>query len=241
MTEPQEVEQEQPNVTDVPEPDQEPHEPVPDEADTGSEINEDDAGVEGDTEPGADPTDPATAPVGARDDADVEKAFKSLAKEATRHANRVGEIMGEDAQLLQPCPRCVTTDPQRPAVPGFIFPAEVVPLLPEDKARVKLSIGEGAEPEFLESDDAYACTKCGGMGKYKTGSKVRNQDLIVCDTCEGRGWNGQRAFNVPAHTTNGEVTPVLAAVGADEAPSGADPWGRLPDDPNYGVLPGYTH
>jgi len=241
MSEVEQDEATEPTVTDVPEPDQEPHEPVPDEAD---EEAEPEAGETGDDEHDAQVGDDDQAPQAARgagDDVEIERAFKALVKESERHANRIGAIMGEDANMLVPCPRCVTSDTQRPSTPGFIWPHEVVPLLPADKAAVKLSIGEGAEPEYKTNDDAFTCVKCDGMGKYKTGSRVNSQAFIQCDTCSGRGWVGQRSLGSQPVAQNGPVEPVMVGAGVEEPPPGADPWGRLPDDPNYGVLPGYTH
>ena len=219
MTEPEE-----PQVTDVPEPDQEPHEPVPDEADEEEE-----------SEVGVSPDDPVVP----RDDAEIERAFSSLQKEATRHANRISQIMGEDANMLQPCPRCVTTDPQRPATPGFIWPHEMVPLLPADKAAVKLSIGEGAEPEYRSANDAAICDACDGWGKVKTGSRVNRQDVLDCRNCDGRGWIGPRAATVSAAPNNGLGELVTVGGGGDEPRPDSDPWGRLKDDPLYGVMPGF--
>jgi hypothetical protein len=189
--------------------------------------------------PGADPTDPSVAPVGAVNEDGVEKAFTSLKNEATRHANRISAIMGEDAQLLKPCPRCVTSDPQRPATPGFIWPVEVVPLLPDDKAAVKLSIGEGVEPTYREAQDAARCGHCDGFGKVDTGSQVAKERYLSCLNCNGRGWTGSRQQAALPAQNNGVVEFEPVAVGAGESPPSADPWGRLPDDPMFGVLPGF--
>lgn len=232
MSEPHEVDSDRPDVADVPEPDQEPHEPTEDDETAEETETTEETGDE------TEPTEPEQ-PTGAADDAGVEKAFNALQKEAERHANRIGAIMGEDAQMLLTCPRCVTTDKQRPATPGFIWPHEVVPLLPADKAAVKLSIGEGAEPEYKTADDAYRCAKCDGFGKYKTGSQVNAQQFIQCDTCSGRGWIGQRSLSAAPAAQNGPpaLTPVV--VGADEPEPETDPWGRLRDDPNYFRLPGH--
>ena len=239
MSETEHEEAEEPTVTDVPEPDQDPHEPVPDEADEEDAAElEPDTGDEQDVDDDS-TDDPAAQQLSAADEAGIERAFKALANEATRHANRISTIMGEDALTLQPCPRCVTSDSQRPATPGFIWPNEIVPLLPADKAAVKLSIGEGVDPEYKTSDDAYTCVKCGGLGKYKTGSHVAQQVLISCDTCNGRGWLGQRSLSSTPVSQNGPVEPVFAAVGSDEQKPTSDPWGRLPDDPHYGTLPGW--
>lgn len=239
MTEDHEHEQHEPEVADVPEPDQDP--------DTDAENDDaenDDAeaatGVEDDESPeGADPTDPGVAPVGARDDREIEAAAKKLKKHAETNANRIGAIMGEDAQYLEPCPRCMGGDPAIPKTPGFVWPVNMVPLIPEHKAAVKLSIGEGVEREYKAAQDASRCTDCDGLGKVDSGSQVPGQRHLTCQRCKGVGWIGSRSPASLPQAQNGvaESVPVLAT-GDDEGPQ-ADPWGRLPGDPMYGVLPGF--
>jgi hypothetical protein len=230
---------EAPEVADVPEPDQEPGEQ--EEADDGddgageaAEPEDGDRGEQGEGEP-----EPLLQAAGAADDAGIEKAFNALKNEATRHANRISAIMGDDAQVLLPCPRCVTTDPQRPATPGFIWPNEIVPLLPADKAAVKLSIGEGAEPDYLKAQDAARCGQCDGLGLVDTGSQVANQRHLKCLNCQGRGWTGSRTEASLPVPQNGPTDLVTVGGPPTEPTVTADPWGRLPGDPLFGVLPGY--
>jgi hypothetical protein len=175
----------------------------------------------------------------ARDDREIEKAAKALVKLATSNANAISRIMGEDAQNLEPCPRCMGGDASMPKTPGFIWPANLVPLLPEHKAAVKLSIGEGVEPEYRSAEDAEQCPKCGGRGKVTTGSFVGGQEKLKCLDCGGRGWIGPREHREHAPPTNS--VPEFAGVAASaphESPE-SDPWGRLRDDPLYGVMPGF--
>ena len=104
---------------------------------------------------------------------------------------------------------------------------------------MKLSIGEGAEIEYREADDASRCPKCDGRGKVKTGSQVPNQERLKCLECDGCGWIGARMHKVELAPTNN--VPELVAVGAGvvEPQPQTDPWGRLRDDPLFGVVPGF--
>src|SRR5947207_1678894 len=49
----------------------------------------------------------------AQSERDMEKALASLDREAERHFNRIGEIMGEDRDGLVPCELCL------PRIPGY--------------------------------------------------------------------------------------------------------------------------
>lgn len=180
-------------------------------------------------------TPPPDAPAAdATTEADMEKAFKSLEAEATRHANRVSQIMGEQAQVLEPCPRCI------PAIPGFIYPPDVAPVSPDIVAAVKLSMGEGGKPDYAKAPHARACDTCNGHGRVLSGSVANGQELILCPTCDnGRGWI-QVGDDIPARSLSDGAPPTSAAVAAPEALPDVDPWGRAPTDPNYGRLPQFV-
>jgi len=204
--------------------DEQPLEPDAAEAD-------EEAAAEDSAEPDEAPAEATAAPT--LEDKAMEKAMQALDKEATRHANRVSEIMGEDALILLPCPRCI------PNVPGFIWPPEQVDPTPEVKTAVKLSLGEGVDPPYKQSDRAFECGKCDGLGKVKTGSRVRGQERVQCPECAGKGWLGPLAAEVAANPVQ---TPVYDAVENGDAPVDrpeSDPWGRLKGDPLYGVMPGF--
>lgn len=165
---------------------------------------------------------------------EIEKRIGSLEKEATRHANRVAEIMGDDALQLQPCPRCAG-----PFV-GFHFPGDHARMSDEQRNAVLESIGENVRVELDVAEDKQACEKCHGHGRTLTGSKVPDQMALPCAHCKGYGWTYHGAPQ-----SNG-ATPAAAPVVddrpplADDRPTDADPWGRLPGDVNYGVLPQYA-
>jgi hypothetical protein len=191
----------------------------------------------GEPEPEPEPETPETQT--ARDDREIEKAAKALIKLATSNANAISRIMGEDAQNLEPCPRCMGGDASMPKTPGFIWPANLVPLLPEHKAAVKLSIGEGVEPEWVQAEDASRCPKCGGRGKVKTDSFVPGQERLKCLDCNGRGWIGAREHREHEAPSNNVPEFAGVAAGAPHESPEQDPWGRLRDDPLYGVMPGF--
>lgn len=170
----------------------------------------------------------------AASEADMEKQFKSLEREATRHANRVSEIMGDEAQAFEPCPRCI------PAIPGFIYPPSIAPVPPDVIAAVKLSMGEGGRPDYNKAPHARACDTCGGHGRVLSGSHANGQELILCPTCEnGRGWI-QVGDDMPARSVGVAEGATVRPIVAPEPLPDVDPWGREPSDPNYGRLPQFV-
>jgi hypothetical protein len=165
MSEPEEQEEPtEPTVTDVPEPDQ------PD-ADEDEEAAEEEPEPEPETEP--------EAAEGPRDDREIEKAYKAVQKENTRHNNRVSEIMGEDAQALVPCELCSHF------VAGFRL-AQVPP--PEIVGRVRAAIGLPERENLRESPYHLRCETCGGLGELLTHSFVTNQETVTCPDCQAKGF-----------------------------------------------------
>lgn len=142
---------------------------------------DDEEPVDGDGDEGASevPGDETEAAAPALDDRAVDKAIKALEKEAQRHAGRVADIMGEDAQILVPCELCA------PSIPGFRWPQPpAAPVV----AAVKAAIGEPAQPEYEKDNYSRVCDSCKGLGATATGSKVAGQSSVQCHDCKGRGW-----------------------------------------------------
>ena len=146
---------------------------------------------------------------------DIEKAMEKLSREARRHRDRIGEIMGEDALALQVCELCW------PPAPGFRFPQ-----VPEDqKAAVMMAIGFDPEPDLRPDEASQACPKCDGYGLVATGSKVKGQDALPCLNCGGSGWVGPRrtqpatvpAAPAPADVGNGPQPPAPLDPAREEA------------------------
>jgi hypothetical protein len=194
---------------------------------------EPDEGEGEDEEAGAaeEPVEPESQ-AGMPSEREMEKALERLANEATRHANRVSEIMGEDAQVLVPCPRCI------PNIPGFVYPAEVR-ISDEQKVAVKLSIGELVEPEYRQDPNTSTCQTCGGPGKVKTGSTVPREKTLPCESCDGRGWIGPRSARTTQFVAGASGGGVAVEGYPTEEKPLTDPWGRTKDNPLYGVMPGF--
>lgn len=183
-----------------------------------------------DEEPEPEPDDELEPEAAApRTEAEMERAFKALEKEGDRHRSAVSRIMGDDALELIPCELCT------PNLAGFRFPVE-----PDDDVReaVLEAIGLGSTGEFEKGDDARGCETCHGRGQVLTGSLVPEHRLKLCRTCTGAGWvHVPQPGSPPAPAPVYDSTPPQPPV--TEAVAGADPWGRAPGDPLFGVMPGY--
>lgn len=130
---------------------------------------------------------------------DVGKKLDGLTKHV---AKRMGEILGEDATLYQPCPCC--TNFQTPGwVPPIDPPADV-------RAEIAHYMGQFAETDYKPDNYSRVCDECGGLGETLTGSKVPNQGTLTCIPCKGRGWvpvGAERggAGPIPDMPTNGDA------------------------------------
>lgn len=199
---------------------------------------ESDPEPEDDPEPEEDPDDPqepgdeqlrqqALAEQGLSEK-ELEKGFQRLEAEAQRHAKRIGEIMGEDATMLVACELCA------PNLPGFRFPH----IPPDDVVqRVRVAIGLADFTELAKAEHVRECDKCRGRGSVLSGSKVPGKETVQCPPCKGNGFLHIGGTPTPVAAdvapTNGDVVFT-----ADLEPtSETDPWGRLPTDPLFGVMP----
>lgn len=185
--------------------------------------------TEPDDEP-AEPQEPAEPAGEAVTEKEIERVNKKLEAEASRHANRVSEIMGEAAQALVVCELCL------PHIPGFR-----PPLQPPDEVKdlVRAAIGDAPVGDFNSAPAARTCDDCAGRGQVLTGSLVPEHRTKLCERCGGTGW---------VDTRGGASAPVAAAAPAApppegstsaEAPPDVDPWGRRRGDPDFGRMPGY--
>jgi hypothetical protein len=198
----------------------------PAEAHEGDEVE----GVSGDA-----PGEAVPPAVQGMDETAMARMHKRVAQASATYAKKIAEILGDEAQMLELCPRCVGG-----GFPGFIFPALMAPVDADTKAAVLLSIGEEA-PNVSELDPySRRCDACKGWGRVLSGSRLNQQKTLQCLPCHGRGWvavgeersGAQQAVTAPdVPTENG--APV-------EQPPDADPWGRGPNDPDYGRLPQFV-
>lgn len=185
-------------------------------------------------EPEAPETPPETpeTPVESNENA-MEALFGAAQKRAKTYMKAVPDVLGPAAADLQLCPLC--TD----LLPGFVLPPQVKPVVGDQLVAVKLAIGEGVERPLKQDRRAFVCDDCDGEGKVLTGSHVRGQDRLKCESCNGRGWVGPRATTAPeaAGASNGYVEDE-AGRAVEDKPQ-LDPWGRMRGDPLYGVMPGF--
>jgi hypothetical protein len=209
-----------------------PAEPTPEEEEEGEQEGEGEA-----SEGGEDASGQTSLPAGAAGavgEKELEKMFAKVERANATYSRRLGEIMGEEAAVLERCPRC--TEPFL----GFIFPPLMKPVTAEQKAAVLVSVGEAAEDELEQDPYARQCDICKGKGYTKTGAVLNRERRIACLACKGRGWlavGDERRVAQQAVTvtdgTNGAVTPT-------EQPPDLDPWGRGPEHPDYGRMPQFV-
>lgn len=178
-----------PETTDEPE--------TPDEPETieGEDVDEDE-GQETDGQDG----DPQSQ---ALSEKALMKRDQQLDAEKTRHASRVGVIMGEAAVDLIPCPVCMD------GIDGWIYTPEVAALSDEAVSRIRSVIGLPDYTTFKHVTWANTCEECGGMGKVLTGSNVPGSDITGCMRCNERGWINTRqreTILAPGEETPAAVT-----------------------------------
>lgn len=196
------------------------------EAELGQEApagpGEEDGGEESDEEPAA-----LAAPA-PKSEKEIEKALSRLDSERFRHAKRVGEIIGDDAVLLSPCPMCGDS------LAGWLFPHE--PQV-EQISGIHARLGVEPEPEYAKAEDARACDKCHALGKVLTGSAVPEHRTKLCAGCQGAGWVlvAGPAPNVVQISAAGagQTTPGYAEGSVMPPDAWQRPWGH----PDYGTFP----
>jgi hypothetical protein len=159
-------------------------------------------------------------------EAEVKDAMRKLEKEDQRHAKRYAEVLGDQFQLMQPCPRCLES--------GHVYPWEVAPLDPEQVAAVDASLGRANAPELKAAKDAVRCEECAGWGQVTTGAQNPQGAVKPCTPCGGLGW-------VPPAA---QAALSIANGGGSASPSGEDVvvdlqdgWGRPAGHPHWGQDP----
>lgn len=208
-------ESETPDV-DEDEPDQvRPSDDELDEDDQADELDEDEPGV---NRPG-----PSS-------EKEIEQGFKKLESEATRHAKRVAEIMGEAVTELVPCELCA------PAIPGFRFDVEIRG--PQLEA-VKAAIGIETSPELRADTYSRVCDGCDGWGRVLSGSHVGREATLVCRGCKSRGWIPIGPEREAELAASPEVVDVGEPNSAGESLPELDAWNTPIGHPEYGVSPQY--
>ena len=167
------------------------------------------------------------------DERAAEAGRKRIDRAVKRMVDTLTEVLAEESQFLEPCPRCADD------FPGLIWQPSVKQVLPATRAAVMISMGEDPDPTLNPDPRANRCGTCDGWGKVATGSRVHRQDKLECTECAGRGWIGPRAATLTANGSS-YTTIELPPTSADSEPSPAtDPWGRVKGEPLYGVMPGF--
>lgn len=170
---------------------------------------------------------------------EIEKMGKRLDAEATRHANRLSEIMGESAQALERCELC---DPQ---TAGFHLPVEYMQPESDLDARLIEVLKTPSLPDYMQAQHVRRCGNCDGWGSVLSGSRVAGKDRVKCPNCQGNGFQGPAQIVADAPSTNGPVAVELPDDAQPLVSDDADIWGSprlLPDgqeNPNYGKMPQY--
>ena len=201
----------------------------PDEQDEPSTDPETPAETPGEEEAGDDEEGPAAPaedeqePQGGLTEKEIEARFTKLGKENERHANRVGEILEEDANDLLMCPLC------SPFIAGFLLNA---PVADEPKAATLGFLGVLDTSELVPADYLVKCETCNGRGEVATHSQRDGYMKENCKRCEGRGYRTLTG----AVELNRTMTPDYIAPRDDFTPPPPD------DDPNVVALraAGYT-
>lgn len=206
-------------MTEEHEPQEEPEQPPaadpPASDDDATEEEEHDAGT-GDAASAPDDAPPTLASAaippssrpGPQSQKEVDKAIDASEKEASRHANRLSEIFGEDAQLLHPCPRCAAA-PGTPQTPGFIFPLEVREVPDGQKDAVLVSMGAAAAGarQHRPAQGVERCPQCDGLGQLAYPTDVEHVKLQNCARCGAQGYVAMQSeqqttlVHFPAPTT----------------------------------------
>jgi hypothetical protein len=159
----------------------------------------------------------------------MEASLRKLDNEAERHAKRIREIMGEDADALVQCELCP------PNFGGWRFdgsPTEEV------TKRVRVAIGLPDVSNFAMSATEKPCDDCRGLGKVRTGSLVPGRETVTCDACAGKGYVGSRPR---LNTDTPEAPPPPPENGAPPAYDDGirrDMFGTPEGDPDFEKLPG---
>jgi len=180
---------------------------------------------------------------------DLAEREKKLRSEDTRHENALKKIHGDHFADMAFCPLCLGQGFLEP-IPAGNQPDEVWEAITALSGRLQGSA-------FRHPDELVPCQRCDGYGQVATGAKNDHNAIILCDTCNGRGYFNlddatHRAklgivppppelpsFNIPAFN----VTPPTPAGETLSPPSGwhaagspgADQWGRWPGHPRFGI------
>lgn len=171
------------------------------EADDGERgADDDEPQPDEDAQPDADADEAQARAI--QNERDLLKRDSRLSAEHERHAKRLGEIMGDDAGDLIPCPVCMD------GIDGYVFLPEVQQLSDEAISRIRQVIGLPDYSTFRQAPDAHACPDCDGLGEVVTGSHVPGYETKTCGLCMKKGWVGTGEAQANGHVPPVEDAPV---------------------------------
>lgn len=167
-------------------------------------------------------------------EAEIEKRYKALEREQTRHTANVSKIMGDEAVELIVCPLC------EPELGGFLRMESLDH--PRDEMHEAM-IGVLKKPpqvEYKPAPHAVECIDCDGLGQVLSGSRVAGKERIVCPTCSGAGYKtagGSQGNGAGIQPTSEYVPSGLPYEPLEEERDEFGSPAVLPDgreNPNYG-------
>ncbi len=189
------------------------------EPDADVETPADEPEQDGDEDEDEDDEEPEQTQQAPESSAVIEEIGKKLDQLNKHVAKRMGDILGEDAQLYRPC-MCSELF----QTPGWLPPIDPPP---DAQAFMHHWMGEHAISDFKPDNFSRVCDVCGGLGMTATGSQVQGQQTLPCIPCKSLGWvpvgperEGPGAYTPPtAPQTNGvTATPPIQPVQAADTP-----------------------
>ena len=200
--------------------------------DDDAEITEEDAAAEPEQEDDVTAEPEQVLVPAAQTEKEIEKRNDALDREATRHANRVTEILGEDSLALIQCEACP------PRIPGWHYPAGDYP--PEDPMRVLYELLSGGTEAQMKHPARYViCDYCNGFGRVITGSKAESHRTLACPSCSELGYLDAEQNRPATPTTPLPLSVVENFVPAQAPEPERDFLGRPIGHPNYGMMSTY--
>ncbi len=136
----------------------------------------------------------ANAGPDAADPKAVKKLETALTRERERHANRLGDLLGEAGNDLLPCPLCFHD------LQGFVIPASLHDLSDETRGILQAILGVEPEPELQPAEGVVECARCNGFGQLRYPTRNVHLETQTCPACSGNGYTtapGQGAAVVP--------------------------------------------
>ena len=219
--------------TELPDPIQD--EDVPGEATVAPETpseQEDDPEAEEDEETPEEPSQEDSA--SPQTQKEIEAAVRKLEKHQETNYNRIVAILGDAADDLAPCALC-----NHPALGDGRTPGWRAEVIPNDVVvqRVRQAIGLADYSDYAKATHARECDDCRGRGNVLSGSKVPGKEAVQCPRCKGNGFVHIGGTPTPVEPVSAPTNGDVVFTADTTPPSETDPWGRLPTDPLFGVMP----